>query len=131
VLQSGRATALHATCWGGNLPDGTVVGAYVWHFSDGTTHEQPIVYGRDLRDWWFGGQYWFYQGDPKSQAEHGQVAWTGSNPVAQRSGVTVRLYLTTYENPHPDLEVTSIDLVSEMTTAAPFLIAMTVGPGND
>jgi len=40
----------------------------------------------------------------------------------------LRLYLTPYENPRPDLEVTSIDFVSKLTHAAPFLVALTVEP---
>jgi len=32
----------------------------------------------------------------------------------------------TWKNPHPDKNVVSIDLVSTLTEAAPFLVAMTL-----
>ena len=46
----------------------------------------------------------------------------------QEKGSTLRLYLSSYENPRPDVEVVSIDYVSAMTQAAPFLVAMTIEP---
>ena len=113
---------LHGTCPSNAVSDGTVVGGYVWHFADGTIHKQPIVYGRDLRDWWM----------PNSERpvdlERGRIAWTGDTPLATKSDARVRLYLTSYLNPRPELEVSHIDFVSKMTQAAPFLVAMTVEP---
>jgi len=38
------------------------------------------------------------------------------------------LFLTPYQNSRPDLEIVSIDFVSKLTAAAPFLVAMTVDP---
>lgn len=54
--------------------------------------------------------------------------WTGSNPSTRDAEATLRVYLTSCENPHPEKEVISVDFVSAMTTAAPFLVAMTVEP---
>jgi len=51
-------------------------------------------------------------------------------PERQGAGATLRLYLTSYENPHPDKEVVSVDYVSAMAMAAPFLVAMTIEPLN-
>jgi len=39
---------------------------------------------------------------------------------------TGHLYLRTWENPTPDIEVLSIDCESAMTLCAPFLIALSV-----
>ena len=60
-----------------------------------------------LRDWW-------QRKDENVELalERGRVVWRGTNPVAQRYGATLHLYLTTYENPRPEVEVTSIDLIS-------------------
>lgn len=94
----------------------------MWHFADGTIHEEPIVYGRDLRDWWM----------PNSERpvdlERGRIAWIGDTPRVTGTGARIRLYLTTCANPRPEVEVSHLDFVSKMTQAAPFLIAMTVEP---
>src|SRR5437660_7730015 len=67
---------LHATGWGsspkGNpahVPDDTVIGKYIIHYEDKTKAEIEIVYGRDVRDWWYA------EGEPA--AERSKVAWTG------------------------------------------------------
>ncbi|HRY50480.1 MAG TPA: protein kinase [Candidatus Paceibacterota bacterium] len=123
-----RLRVLHGTCAGlpripDAIKDGTVIGSYVWHYADGRQREQEIVYGRDLRDWWL------RQGEAAEPSlERGRVAWTGANPIAQRYGATLRLYLGTYDNPWPEVEVTSIDFISRVTTAAPLLAAMTAEP---
>ena len=73
-----------------------------------------------MRDWW-------KRKDEKENATtNATVAWRGTNPAVDRLGATLRLYLRTYDNPRPGVEVTSIDFVSKMTRAAPFLVAMTV-----
>jgi hypothetical protein len=40
----------------------------------------------------------------------------------------IRLYNMTRENPHPELEIVSLDFVSAGTACAPFLVAITVEP---
>jgi WD40 repeat protein len=116
-----RIHVLHAAV--GEAAASTVIGSYVLRYADGTQQEFEIIYGRDLRHWWQGGV-----GDPVAEVLEAKVAWTGSNPVADRYKASVRLFVRTYENPRPDVEVVSIDFVSKLTAAAPFLVAMTVEP---
>jgi hypothetical protein len=66
-----------------------------------------------------------------------RVVWTGTNehlrhrPEARDTETPLRLYLTTWENPRPDVPVVSIDLVSLGQTATPFCVAITAeGPGH-
>ena len=91
------------------------------HYADGETRPLDLVYGRDVRDWWY---------DPaKADAEttdRAKVVWTGLNPVANDYGRRLRLYLNTRENPRPGVKITSSDFVSAMSESAPFLIAITV-----
>jgi hypothetical protein len=54
------------------------------------------------------------------------VAWSGQNGKSRSSGLTIQLYKTTWENPTPEVEITSIDFTSAKRTSAPFLIAITV-----
>jgi hypothetical protein len=111
--------------WKTIVPDGTPVGHYVWHYADGQERETPIVYGRDLRDWIrLPGE-----SDPPLPANSRAVlAWTGRSLAPLRKDVQLRLYRCTYENPRPDVEVVSIDLVSNVLRSAPLLVAMTVEP---
>jgi hypothetical protein len=109
---------LHA-CGYSDIPDGTVIGRYVLHYEDKKDETIEIVYGKDVRDWWFGPQ--------DKEVERGKVAWTGDNEPAKAAGKRVRLYMTTWKNTKPDKKVVSIDYVSTKTTAgAPFCLAMTL-----
>ena len=107
---------LHAT--GYMVPDDTVIGKYLIHYDDKTDAEIEIVYGKDVRDWWY------HEGD--KDPSKGKVAWKGSNPSAKELSSSLWLFHMTWENPKPDKKVVSIDYVSSMTHAAPFVIAMTM-----
>jgi len=105
-------------------PDNALVGKYILCYADGAREELPIVVGRHVRDWWAREG----EENPYAALSEGTVVWTGSNPSAKDAQATLRLYLTSYENPHPEKEVVSVDYVSAMTSAAPFLVAMTIEP---
>jgi serine/threonine protein kinase len=107
-----RLHMLHATGW--NVPDGTQVGTYILNYADHQQHGFPIIYGEDVRDWNVGSQ-------PKGKLTRAKVVWT-----AWEKNWKFRLFKTTWENPTPENQVESIDFVTKMTPAAPFLIAITV-----
>ncbi len=120
---------LHATGYGGgpNAPgtawhveDDTAIGEYKIHYDDKTVETIPIVYGQDVRDWWFR--------EDEKDASRSKVAWKGDNELAKKYKCRLRLYLTTWENPNPDKKVASIDYIGkkEETVAAPFCVAMTL-----
>lgn len=120
------ARFLHATNGGGYQQpghpkhefDGVHVGDYVIRYADGTSETIPLRYGHELRDWW----NW-----DKSQATtNADVVWTGENPDAAKYDVKVRLYATSWLNPHPAKQVATIDLVSANAKAAPFCVAISV-----
>jgi len=93
---------------------GEVVGHYVLHYAGGAAAELPMVFGQDLEDWWV-------QGLPSAN-----LVWNGNNIQASVAGFSIGLYKSTRENPRPELEITNIDFVSNMTDATPFLVALTV-----
>ncbi len=124
-----RLFILHATGYGGgpNKPgmpwfvkDGTEIGEYRIRFEDRSVVKTPIIYGKDVRDWWF-------RPDEKGTSR-GKVVWKGDNELATRYNCRLRLYLHTWKNPRPDKKIVAIDFVGrkEKTTAAPFCIAMTL-----
>jgi WD40 repeat protein/tRNA A-37 threonylcarbamoyl transferase component Bud32 len=115
-----RFRRLHAVIGSiGSAPEGKAIGALVLHYLDGTRHECEIVYGRHVRHWWT-------HGDSRTDTDLAQVAWEGPHAFPNLHPTRLRIYHSTWENPRPDEEVVSFDFVSRMTTAAPFLIAVTV-----
>jgi hypothetical protein len=119
----------HATGFGGgpNLPgtawhveDGTLIGEYHVRYADESTECVPIIYGEDVRDW-------FYL-EGEKEPSRGKVVWRGSNDRATQVGAKLRLYVSNWKNPKPDDAVKSIDYVSKKseTVAAPFCLAITL-----
>jgi len=128
-----RLHLLHATGYGNGsvigeegmkddplyVADGTPIAEYRVRYEDGSGAVIPVVYGRDVRDWWFT--------DNSKGVTRGKVAWEGENELAKGFGCRVRLYLTTWENPHPEKKVASIDYVKRGDgPAAPFCAAITL-----
>jgi hypothetical protein len=112
-----RLHLLHGLHW--SEVDGTVVASLILHFTDGSTHETQVVYGRDVRDW-------YSLADFDQSTENAVVAWSGSNASIDEMGGQIRIYKTTFDNPTPNLKVSSIDWISKVTRCAPFIIAITV-----
>lgn len=105
---------------------GTPIARLIWHYVDGTQAATDVIYGRDLRGMWLPDST---AGVP-DHTELGKRVWDDRAAEWGLSVVhgMVRLYLTSYDNPRPELKVVSLDYVSTMTAAAPFLVALTVEP---
>jgi hypothetical protein len=113
-----RLQFLHAV-QGEGPEDGTRVGHYLIHFTNGRSEEIPIIYGRDARDWW-------EHPDSPVGVTDAVIAWKGSNPGVVAAGMRgIRLFKRTWSNPSPEVEVASIDFVAEHNQAHPFLVALT------
>ncbi|PQO44987.1 leucine-rich repeat domain-containing protein [Blastopirellula marina] len=117
-----RLHFFHGTGWGSpGLDDGLPIGSYVVRYADETEETIPIEYGRDVRDWWTLGE-----SDPATRAK---VAWSGVNDASKDfrgRKVDIRLFLRTWENPHPNKKIATVDFVSRNETiSAPFLVALT------
>jgi len=114
-----RLYFLHATQWAGKafgVPEGTTIGRYRIHYTDGSSVEVPVVCGEDIHDWWVHGE---------ERATRGQVVWVGRNPAVESRKRHLRLFLSVWENRHPEKTVAKLDYVSAMTEAAPFCVAVT------
>jgi RNA polymerase sigma factor (sigma-70 family) len=117
---------LHATQYG--VDPGTLIGAYVVHFGDGSTEQIPIVYGRSLLNWWS-------MPDRNEELAGAKVAWRGSNDaldgdpafaVPANPGLPIRLFDLTWLNPHPQKEIATLDVLSAGKECDPFVVAVTV-----
>lgn len=106
---------------GYNAPDDTVIGKYVIRYADKTTVEIDIVYGKDVVDWWA------YPG--KAAPAKGKIVWESENEASKGFDAKIRLYVMTWDNPHTDKEVVSLDMVATKPeeSAAPFCVAITAG----
>ncbi len=101
------------------IADDTLIAEYKIRYDDGKTATIPVVYGQDVRDWWFG--------EGAKDVKRGKVAWQGDNELAKGFEQRIRLYLTTWENPHPDKKIASIDYIKIGDgVAAPFCVAITL-----
>ncbi len=99
------------------VSEGDKVGAYKMHYRDGSDESMPLMFGQHLRDWWI-----FDEGKPITR---GRVVWTGANPASERQSRSIRLYMATWENPHPEREVTHLDFVGIPDgRVAPFCFAI-------
>ena len=104
----------------GSAAEDKAIGAVVLHYADGSQHELEILYGRHVRHWWT-------EGDPRTDTILARVAWEGPHGYPAIYSTRLRIYHAVWDNPRPDQEIVSFDFVSKMTTtAAPFLIAVTI-----
>jgi hypothetical protein len=114
-----RLHFLHATGWPEKI--GRQVGNYVVYFANGHTRIIPIIYGQDVYDW-------FGRDTGQSGRTGAVLAWT---EPPSREGLlqnSRRLFLTSWVNPLPDVQIHTLDYESTMSEAAPFLIAITAEP---
>ncbi len=98
------------------VPDGTLIGRYVLHYEHGVQETIPVIWGEDVRNW--------RSAEGGKPLKRGKVIWTGSNPMFRGSQETANLYLTVWENSHPEKRVITLDYVGT-TPVAPFCVAIT------
>jgi len=94
----------------------TAIGAYLIRYADGQQQEVPIVYGQDAVA---------CDLDPPSKRTPPIAVWRAQQ---DRALPTLQVFKSTWDNPRPDIEIETIDFVSRMTRAAPFLVAITAEP---
>jgi hypothetical protein len=125
-----RLYFLHATNF--TATTGARVGTYIVHYADGSRVQIPLRAGIELADWW---NY------PTSHASAAPTVWRGRSPGGSRWDRTVgfkaiygkpleiQLYQMTWENPSPEREIQSLDMLtgdqsSGFRACAPFLVAV-------
>jgi hypothetical protein len=114
---------LHSTQYGQGgaaIDEGTRIAEYKVNYDDGTSETIPVVYGQDVRDWWF-------YPDSK-EVTRGKVGWKGENEYCKTFAAELHLYVLTWENPHPGKKVASIHYAKADSepVAAPFCVAITL-----
>src|SRR5262249_46842466 len=113
-----RLHTLHAAHWEGEKEE--VTGYYRLNYEENSRHTIPIGFGRDVGKWW-------YQRGCSKVPSGAVLAWEGENEDARKScNATIRLYVSSWENPDPARKVASIDFTATSSLAAPFCVAMTI-----
>jgi hypothetical protein len=110
---------LHNAASGPVPPRGLLIGTYLMHYADGDTLKIPLRVGENIQDWWM----W-----AKETPTTAVVVWEGTNDASAKQKQRIHVSKFTWENPRPETEVASLDLVGESGTCAPFLIAITAEP---
>jgi hypothetical protein len=108
---------LQTGCWVQITKQNTEpVAEYLIRYRDGSSVTFPIRAGAEIGDWWNPTPL------PKSA-----VAWTGRNLKHSPIGV----WMTPWENPHPDKIIESIDLQGNLGPSQLVLLAITGGVETD
>jgi hypothetical protein len=108
---------LHA-CHGWGPGDDPTIGYYKVTYDDNSQETIPIVYGKDLQNWWFT--------EGAAGPTEARIAWIGDNANAKRWGKKVRLYLATWTNRKPTKKVVSINFGAvKPADQSPFCVAIT------
>ncbi|HZV36536.1 MAG TPA: hypothetical protein VFB72_18305 [Verrucomicrobiae bacterium] len=124
-----RIYMLHSVGFVKDEMRGQTVAQLVLHYADGSQEILNIKIGEQVQGWW--GPIYKTDADPglcETTAPGTELAWVGTTPSMQERSPesSLRLYKSTFDNPHPDRELLSIDYVSTLTNAAPFMVGMTV-----
>lgn len=116
-----------------SAPESPTVFYYVVHLNDGSTHRVPVQFGNDI-------QHWQRSDDRLGAADDPRVAWAQEFQTWRRrrdggrGGERVQGALAAYamrwQNPTPQAEIVSVDLVTANTATtnygAPAVFAITV-----
>ena len=119
---------LHAGDWVGGAESGMAVAKLVLHYEDGSQQQIDIMAGRDVFEFWSplfttGAEPEYSRMSPDTER-----AWTGSNRYIKQlwPDESLVLYKSGFANPRSALTVSTVDYVSTMTGAAPFMVGLTV-----
>lgn len=100
----------------------------ILHYQDGSTARLDINGCEQVLDWW-GPIYNTDSGIGRyTTSPNTELAWAGSNPDIKENAddFSLRIYKTVFANPHPDRTISSIDYVSALSGASPFLAGLTI-----
>jgi hypothetical protein len=117
-----KACWLQGTIW--TAPDNDAAGWLIWHYGNGASERVPITYGKTT------ARFWGDLDQIATEKNFPEPVWK-HHETAEEVGKErwLRLYEQSWDNPHPDLEVATVDFVSNRESpAAPFIVAINVYP---
>ena len=106
--------------------NGTPVYSIVFNYADGSSVTNLMRYGNELLNWnLFRNKTYYPPSNPDSK-----IAWVGGSTQPDNKGSLIRFCLTEVRNPHPELEVKTIDLYSCKSRVSTAIFAMTTGKAD-
>jgi hypothetical protein len=87
------------------------------HYADGTSHSEDVA----SRSWVFPTDSRYAKAGPRTEDTY-RVAWKKSTPADEEAGV----YATGINNPHPELEIASLELSSNGAKGRWLILAVTL-----
>jgi hypothetical protein len=109
-----------------SAPEGTPFVTVVFHCDDGSTVENDICYGTNVRDW-----YQSAAGPEELTDPNSKLAWSGINTLSTTDPKgKLQFFITEIANPLPEAKVVTIDLVSLKERPASCILAITTGPAG-
>ena len=115
-----KLQVLHATKR--QVASGVRIASYVLNYADGGKATLEVKYGEHLADWWAHQDY-----DPWPDMKHARIAWECRN--ATTSGLhRLQAWHATFDNPHPDRRVATIDYLAAPGPCQPFCLAISLEP---
>ncbi len=114
-------------CVGWKEADGVPIAQLTLHYENGQTSALLLRYGVNARNWWQEpSEQEAVLADPNSK-----VIWLAPSPEPVGRPITLRLYKTSFANPHPQWVIATVDIESLFTHATPVVVAITIGPPGE
>lgn len=101
---------------------GTVLAHARIDYADGTWELLPIAYGVHTADLW---RSCFEP--PVELAANSRLGWVAIPPAVVGGGLSTRMFLTSFDNPHPDRMVETVSVQSTDAVASVIVVGITVG----
>jgi hypothetical protein len=103
--------------------DGVVIGSVFLLRSHGHGAVRiPLVYGRNIWDWWSP------PAENVASVPPDAVAWRGENELSSKAGKGTMLFRIRWEATTDEAPVTAVAFASQMQTIAPFVTAINALP---
>jgi len=105
---------LHASAWNIDF-EPMEIGSYQINYDDGDQEQIKLIYRSNTWDWW--------------SSENDLLlnpVWKGKNNRTTAINQHIRIFLLSWENPHPDKKIISIDLFSNCKGPGPMIVAISV-----
>jgi hypothetical protein len=116
---------VHGVGW--KEADGVPIARLTLHYQNGQTSALVIRYGVNVRNWWKEpSELDAHLADPNSR-----MIWSAPNPEPVGRPTTLRLYKTSFANPHPGWVIATVDVESLFTHATPVVVAISVGQAGE
>ena len=102
-----------------DMAKGKTAAKFIINFEDGSTEEFPIIAKQDLFDWWTPHRS---PGLMEQELSPDKLGWVGEDFLGNARGFCKPFW----ENPQKEKIIKSINFVSGLIEASPFLIAITI-----